>query len=167
MRRLGLRLFFKIPVNPTILVTAGEAGVISKDHIHAIVNRESDPVISLPLRDRLSVKKDLFAHKNIGKLKIAYLFDRIHCGKNKTKYLTIHYKCSYICKMELTIDLNRALNIGLKQEVILAYIEKNPGTTQKKISQDLKISQRTMFDMVESLISRELVEKAGWYLYSK
>ena len=69
--------------------------------------------------------------------------------------------------MELTISLSRAQNIGIKHEVVLAFIESNPGCTQKKISQNMKISPRTIFDIVEDLISRELIEKAGWYLYSK
>jgi DNA-binding MarR family transcriptional regulator len=69
--------------------------------------------------------------------------------------------------MELTIDLSRSLNIGLKGEVVLAYIENNPGSTQKKIAKETGISSRTLWDIVDDLKSRDLIEKAGWYLYAK
>lgn len=69
--------------------------------------------------------------------------------------------------MELTIDLKRAQDIGIKREVVMSYIEKNPGTTQRQMSKEVCISTRTLFDIVDDLVSRNMVEKAGWYLYSK
>lgn len=69
--------------------------------------------------------------------------------------------------MNLTIDLKRGMDLGIKHEVVLSFIENNPGCTQKRVAEYIKVSQRTIFDIVEDLIEKDLVEKSGWYLYSK
>lgn len=69
--------------------------------------------------------------------------------------------------MDITINIDKVQDLGIKPTLVLGIIELNPGITQKKMCEMTKISQRTMFDIVEDLISRDLVEKAGWYLYSK